>query len=98
MPRRDQALSEEHARQQHNERLRKQFGAQANVIGPWIQTKMEVRPIVGGRDRGLPPFPAPPWQDPGRSVGPELTIGLLPNRGCGTYQGKRESWWVDPTV
>jgi len=34
---------EEHARQQQNERLRKQFGAQANVIGPWIQTKMEVQ-------------------------------------------------------
>lgn len=44
VPRRDQALTEEHARQQHNERLRKQFGAQANVIGPWIQTKMEVSP------------------------------------------------------
>lgn len=43
VPRRDQALMEEHARQQHNERLRKQFGAQANVIGPWIQTKMEVK-------------------------------------------------------
>lgn len=42
VPRRDQALMEEHARQQQNERLRKQFGAQANVIGPWIQTKMEV--------------------------------------------------------
>nr|XP_020745442.1 alpha-actinin-1 [Odocoileus virginianus texanus] len=41
VPRRDQALTEEHTRQQHNERLRKQFGAQANVIGPWIQTKME---------------------------------------------------------
>uniref|UniRef100_A0ACB8G597 Alpha-actinin-1 n=1 Tax=Sphaerodactylus townsendi TaxID=933632 RepID=A0ACB8G597_9SAUR len=41
VPRRDQALMEEHARQQHNERLRKQFGAQANVIGPWIQTKMQ---------------------------------------------------------
>ncbi|XP_065756338.1 alpha-actinin-1 isoform X9 [Phocoena phocoena] len=41
VPRRDQALMEEHARQQHNERLRKQFAAQANVIGPWIQTKME---------------------------------------------------------
>ncbi|KAM5272815.1 alpha-actinin-1 isoform 9-T9 [Ctenodactylus gundi] len=41
VPRRDQALTEEHARQQHNERLRKQFAAQANVIGPWIQTKME---------------------------------------------------------
>ncbi|NXR99238.1 ACTN1 protein, partial [Oxylabes madagascariensis] len=41
VPRRDQALMEEHSRQQQNERLRKQFGAQANVIGPWIQTKME---------------------------------------------------------
>ncbi|KAG8449549.1 hypothetical protein GDO86_016267 [Hymenochirus boettgeri] len=41
VPRRDQALTEEHARQQQNERLRKQFGAQANVIGPWIQTKMQ---------------------------------------------------------
>ncbi|XP_040189308.1 alpha-actinin-1 isoform X1 [Rana temporaria] len=41
VPRRDQALMEEHARQQQNERLRKQFGAQANVIGPWIQTKMQ---------------------------------------------------------
>uniref|UniRef100_A0A6I8T2K5 Actinin alpha 1 n=2 Tax=Xenopus tropicalis TaxID=8364 RepID=A0A6I8T2K5_XENTR len=41
VPRRDQALTEEHARQQQNERLRKQFAAQANVIGPWIQTKMQ---------------------------------------------------------
>ncbi|MEE6491851.1 hypothetical protein FKM82_016397 [Ascaphus truei] len=41
VPRRDQALMEEHARQQQNERLRKQFAAQANVIGPWIQTKMQ---------------------------------------------------------
>uniref|UniRef100_A0A5F8HDT9 Actinin alpha 1 n=3 Tax=Theria TaxID=32525 RepID=A0A5F8HDT9_MONDO len=41
VPRRDQALMEEHSRQQQNERLRKQFAAQANVIGPWIQTKME---------------------------------------------------------
>lgn len=43
MPQRDQALIEEHARQQNNERLRRQFANQANVIGPWIQTKMEVR-------------------------------------------------------
>lgn len=49
VPRRDQALTEEHARQQHNERLRKQFGAQANVIGPWIQTKMEVSFVMGSR-------------------------------------------------
>uniref|UniRef100_A0A3B3R956 Alpha-actinin-1 n=1 Tax=Paramormyrops kingsleyae TaxID=1676925 RepID=A0A3B3R956_9TELE len=41
VPQRDQALSGEHARQQNNERLRKQFASQANVIGPWMQTKME---------------------------------------------------------
>lgn len=45
VPQRDQALSGEHARQQNNERLRKQFASQANVIGPWIQTKMEVGEI-----------------------------------------------------
>lgn len=44
VPARDQALIEEHARQQNNERLRRQFANQANVIGPWIQTKMEVGP------------------------------------------------------
>uniref|UniRef100_H3BE04 Actinin alpha 3 n=1 Tax=Latimeria chalumnae TaxID=7897 RepID=H3BE04_LATCH len=41
VPHRDQTLQEELARQQANERLRRQFAAQANVIGPWIQTKME---------------------------------------------------------
>ncbi|XP_032882743.1 alpha-actinin-1 isoform X2 [Amblyraja radiata] len=40
VPQRDHALTEENARQQSNERLRKQFATQANVIGPWIQTKM----------------------------------------------------------
>uniref|UniRef100_UPI003AAC3F6F alpha-actinin-3b isoform X7 n=1 Tax=Centroberyx gerrardi TaxID=166262 RepID=UPI003AAC3F6F len=41
VPLRDQMLQEEVARQQANERLRRQFAAQANIIGPWIQTKME---------------------------------------------------------
>ncbi|XP_067392101.1 alpha-actinin-2 isoform X4 [Emydura macquarii macquarii] len=41
VPVRDQSLQEELARQHSNERLRRQFAAQANVIGPWIQTKME---------------------------------------------------------
>lgn len=98
MPRRDQALTEEHARQQHNERLRKQFAAQANVIGPWIQTKMEVGPLMGGRDGGFHPFPAPsqpvrlalspPRWDPGRNAGSKPTIGLLPYRGHGACQGR----------
>uniref|UniRef100_A0A672KH03 Alpha-actinin-2-like n=1 Tax=Sinocyclocheilus grahami TaxID=75366 RepID=A0A672KH03_SINGR len=41
VPMRDQTLQEEVARQQSNERLRRQFAAQANIIGPWVQTKME---------------------------------------------------------
>lgn len=45
VPLRDQMLQEEVARQQANERLRRQFAAQANIIGPWIQTKMEVNTI-----------------------------------------------------
>lgn len=42
VPQRDSALQEELARQHANERLRRQFAAQANLIGPWIQTRMEV--------------------------------------------------------
>lgn len=49
VPLRDQMLQEEVARQQANERLRRQFAAQANIIGPWIQTKMEVRSHAGRR-------------------------------------------------
>ncbi|XP_066552701.1 alpha-actinin-2 isoform X3 [Amia ocellicauda] len=41
VPQRDHALQEELARQHANERLRRQFAAQANLIGPWIQNKME---------------------------------------------------------
>ncbi|TRY95480.1 hypothetical protein DNTS_003972 [Danionella cerebrum] len=41
VPSRDSALQEELARQHANERLRRQFAAQSNLIGPWIQTRME---------------------------------------------------------
>ncbi|XP_069090583.1 alpha-actinin-2 [Pleurodeles waltl] len=41
VPLRDQSLQEELNRQHGNERLRRQFAAQANAIGPWIQNKME---------------------------------------------------------
>ncbi|KAI1886942.1 hypothetical protein AGOR_G00200960 [Albula goreensis] len=41
VPQRDGLLQEELARQHSNERLRRQFAAQANLIGPWIQTRME---------------------------------------------------------
>jgi actinin alpha len=43
VPQRDQALQEELAKQQSNDHLRRQFATQANMVGPWIQTKMEVR-------------------------------------------------------
>ncbi|XP_038670305.1 alpha-actinin-2-like isoform X3 [Scyliorhinus canicula] len=41
IPQRDATLQEELVRQQSNERLRRQFASQANIIGPWIQRKME---------------------------------------------------------
>ncbi|KAG8522640.1 Alpha-actinin-3 [Galemys pyrenaicus] len=41
VPSRDQTLQEELARQQVNERLRRQFAVQANAVGPWIQGKVE---------------------------------------------------------
>lgn len=43
VPQRDGALQEEMARQHAHERLRRQFAAQANLIGPWIQARMEVK-------------------------------------------------------
>ncbi|XP_069500298.1 alpha-actinin-4 isoform X1 [Ambystoma mexicanum] len=41
VPKRDTALQNEQDKQQSNEYLRLQFAKQANVVGPWIQTKME---------------------------------------------------------
>ncbi|XP_071781268.2 alpha-actinin-4 [Centroberyx gerrardi] len=41
VPQRDQALQEELSKQQSNDHLRRKFATQANIIGPWIQTKME---------------------------------------------------------
>ncbi|XP_057214249.1 alpha-actinin-2-like isoform X2 [Triplophysa rosa] len=41
VPQRDGTLQEEVSRQHMNEKLRRQFAAQANIIGPWIQTRME---------------------------------------------------------
>ena len=47
VPTRDRALQDEQSRQQCNERLRRQFAGQANIVGPWMQTKMEVRGAGG---------------------------------------------------
>ncbi|XP_042598016.1 alpha-actinin-2b isoform X2 [Cyprinus carpio] len=41
VPQRDSLLQEELARQHANKRLRRQFAAQAHLIGPWIQARME---------------------------------------------------------
>uniref|UniRef100_A0A8C3CR56 Actinin alpha 4 n=1 Tax=Cairina moschata TaxID=8855 RepID=A0A8C3CR56_CAIMO len=41
VPKRDHALLDEQNKQQSNEHLRRQFASQANIVGPWIQTKME---------------------------------------------------------
>uniref|UniRef100_A0A8C8FD76 Actinin, alpha 2b n=1 Tax=Oncorhynchus tshawytscha TaxID=74940 RepID=A0A8C8FD76_ONCTS len=41
VPQREGSLQEELARQHTNERLRRLFATQANLIGPWIQTRME---------------------------------------------------------
>lgn len=51
VPKRDHALLDEQSKQQSNEHLRRQFASQANIVGPWIQTKMEVR----ARHRALVP-------------------------------------------
>ncbi|XP_072346051.1 alpha-actinin-1-like isoform X1 [Scyliorhinus torazame] len=41
VPARDQALQAEFNKQQSNEHLRQQFASTANIVGPWIQTKMQ---------------------------------------------------------
>uniref|UniRef100_A0A673BTF9 Actinin alpha 4 n=1 Tax=Sphaeramia orbicularis TaxID=375764 RepID=A0A673BTF9_9TELE len=41
VPLRDQALQEELTKQQSNDTLRSKFANQANIVGPWIQNKME---------------------------------------------------------
>nr|XP_057937030.1 alpha-actinin-4 isoform X1 [Doryrhamphus excisus] len=41
VPQRDKALQEELRKQQSHDNLRRNFAEQANVVGPWIQNKME---------------------------------------------------------
>lgn len=75
VPKRDHALLEEQSKQQSNEHLRRQFASQANIVGPWIQTKMEVR--------GYSPSPAGPGNISQGRVEEELpgseryTMGLV---------------------
>lgn len=62
VPSRDQMLQEELTRQQVNERLRRQFAAQANAIGPWIQGKVEVRLGSGSQPGRRGPGAARGWK------------------------------------
>lgn len=41
VPQRDNVLSNEMAKQQRNERLRREFAQKANVVGPWIETQLD---------------------------------------------------------
>ncbi|XP_036786078.2 alpha-actinin-3 [Manis pentadactyla] len=63
VPSRDQSLQEELAQQQVNERLRRQFAAQANAVGPWIQAKVEeVGRLAAGMAGSLEEQMAGLWQ------------------------------------
>ncbi|XP_052273606.1 alpha-actinin-like isoform X1 [Dreissena polymorpha] len=41
VPQRDSTLSGEMAKQQRNERLRREFAQKANVVGPWIENQLD---------------------------------------------------------
>lgn len=41
VPQRDGVLSEEMAKQQRNERLRREFAQKANVVGPWVENQLD---------------------------------------------------------
>lgn len=47
VPRRDQILQHELMRQQNNERLRRQFAAKADVVGPWIEAQLDGVASIG---------------------------------------------------
>lgn len=47
MPERDSTLQNEMARQQRNERLRREFGQKANVVGQWIETNLDAVASIG---------------------------------------------------
>ena len=92
VPKRDHALLEEQSKQQSNEHLRRQFASQANVVGPWIQTKMEVR----SRRPSQQVPGAPCWVCRGSCSGSDSSLGI--GRVSDFFAGsgstsQRESWW-----
>lgn len=52
MPNRDNALHQEMAKQQEHERLRRQFAAKANQLGPWIEKQLDAVASIGVQMRG----------------------------------------------
>lgn len=82
VPKRDHALLEEQSKQQSNEHLRRQFASQANVVGPWIQTKMEVRLPLPSKPR-LPIS----WES---QVGPRVLGHMVPVAWAAEFTA-----WVD---
>ncbi|XP_048738035.1 alpha-actinin-like isoform X1 [Ostrea edulis] len=47
VPKRDGTLQNEMMKQQNNMRLRKQFAAKANVVGPWIENQLDAVASMG---------------------------------------------------
>lgn len=92
VPKRDHALLEEQSKQQSNEHLRRQFASQANVVGPWIQTKMEVR-----SRRPSQQVPGAPWwvcRGSRSGSNSSLRIGRVSDFFAGSGStSQRESWW-----
>ena len=86
VPSRDQMLQEELTRQQVNERLRRQFAAQANAIGPWIQAKVEVSLGSGSQPGRGGPGAGPPGAGSPHVPGPPVGSGA-PGRGDGRLSG-----------
>lgn len=105
MPKRDHALLDEQSKQQSNEHLRRQFASQANIVGPWIQTKMEVRarptpegwlavviPAAGGLRRSWSAICRPEgWGRQSHSSGTSLRSGSCPMSALPRLQKGRKA-------
>lgn len=52
VPMRDKVLQDEMIKQQNNERLRRQFAAKANVVGPWIENQLDAVASIGIQMKG----------------------------------------------
>ena len=71
VPQRDAALQEELSKQQSNDHLGRKFAGQANVVGPWVQVKMEVRTQPHLSPLRTQPHLSPPSQDTATPVPPQ---------------------------